>query len=76
MREKGFKNLIVGQTDGMVRKCKDNLLEAGADIVLTKPLTVSMVVMLISHVRLQGSLSQPNRTLECAGKTLKWVEKA
>lgn len=75
LREGGFKNLIVGVTGNIMADDIAEYLRAGADIVFGKPLKMSMLNLLLRHVREEGSLSQPGMILMETGSEMEWVSK-
>ena len=72
LRQNGFQHLIIGVTGNVL---EDDLLEyyrAGADLVLTKPLKMAMLLLIIQHINHHGFHSKPGMVLVVASNRLQW----
>ena len=75
LRSDGFRNLIVGLTGSALDDDVAAFESAGADLVLSKPLQVSLLVTLLEHVQDVGVESRQNMRLEVTHNSLLWVPK-
>eukprot|EP01035_Chromulina_nebulosa_P025498 gene25498-biopygen16487 len=78
LREEGFGSLVIGVTGNALDADVNEYLSAGADMVLGKPVKMSMLKMVLRHVKENGPLSRPDMNLvevERSG-VLSWMPKA
>jgi len=77
LREGGFAQLVVGVTGNVLDDDVMHYLCAGADMVITKPVRVTLLKMLLLHVMQHGTLSRPGMELFEGphGVSLIWREK-
>jgi len=73
LREGGFKNLVVGVTGNVLEDDVAEYLQAGADIILGKPMKINVLGMVFRHVEESGYTSQPGMTLVEHSNRLKWL---
>ena len=59
MRDQGFKGAIVGVTAATIGEQRSDLLGAGADLVLSKPLTKESIIEAFEQLFHSGRLKQP-----------------
>ncbi len=57
LRSLGYKNLIIGVTGNAMDSDISSFEEAGADMILTKPLRVNLLDKVLEYVRIHGCLS-------------------
>jgi CheY-like chemotaxis protein len=71
----GFCQLIIGLTGNVLDDDVREYLQAGADMVLGKPLKIGMLQLLIQHIEQYGAASmQPYSVLrESSEGPLEWV---
>jgi len=72
LREGGFRNLVVGVTGNVLEDDVAEYLQAGADIILGKPMKINVLGMVFKHVKESGYTSQPGMTLVEHSNRLKW----
>ena len=77
LREGGYGNLVVGVTGNVLEHDVAEYLSAGADMIMGKPVKMSLLSMLLRHVREHGFLSESNMKLseEKRGGLLAWKKK-
>ena len=74
LREGGYVNLVVGVTGNVLEHDVTEYLSAGADMIMGKPVKMSLLSMLLRHVKENGFLSKPDMKLTEAkrGGRLSW----
>ena len=72
MRESGFKNLVVGVTGNVLDDDVIEFQDAGADIVMGKPVRMNLLSTILRHLKNEGSLSRPGMTLVAEHDVLVW----
>ena len=78
LREDGFAHLVVGVTGNVLEDDVIEYLDAGADMVMGKPVKMDMLRMLLRHVKEHGNLSRPDMYLSEAehdATLLEWNKK-
>jgi CheY-like chemotaxis protein len=76
LRAGGYKHLIVGVTGYVLEEDVAEYRNAGADLILSKPLRVNVMNMLLKHMRENGCISVPGMTLRFSQShpnSLVWV---
>ncbi len=63
MRKAGYANLVIGVTGNVLDDDVAQYLSAGADMIMSKPMWVTVLQMLLRHVREHGTLSRENMQL-------------
>ena len=72
LRANGYKNLVIGVTGNVLDDDVIEFLAAGADIVLGKPIKMTLLSTILHHFKNEGSLSRPGMTLVEEQETLVW----
>ena len=72
LRANGYKNLVIGVTGNVLEDDVIEFLAAGADIVLGKPIKMTLLSTILHHLKNEGSLSRPGMTLVEEQQTLVW----
>ena len=72
MREGGYRNLVVGVTGNVLDNDVIEFLDAGANIILGKPVRMNLLSAILFHVKNEGSLSRPGMTLVADQDVLVW----
>jgi CheY-like chemotaxis protein len=67
--------LVVGVTGNVLEDDIAEYLDAGADLVLSKPIKFTSLMMLLRFGEAHGFVSQPNMTLVEHGNHLEWVSR-
>ena len=78
LREEGFPNLVVGVTGNVLDEDVVEYVNAGADMVMGKPVKTDMLKMLVRHVKENGNRSRRDMQLsemELDGGRLAWTKK-
>lgn len=75
IRQVGYKYIIAGVTGNVLEDDIRSYLKAGADIVLAKPLQVTNLVNLLTHIDIHGGVSQPAMKLSQSAGVIAWVAK-
>lgn len=77
LRAEGYSFLIIGLTGNVMDEDIAEYLEAGADLVLAKPMKGGALDAIIKLVETVGPASRPDmRLVEVAGtQTMRWVPK-
>ena len=63
LREGGYGNLVVGVTGNVLEHDVTEYLASGVDMIMSKPVKMSLLGMLLRHVKEHGFLSQPDMKL-------------
>jgi DNA-binding response OmpR family regulator len=74
LRKEGFDRLIIGVTGNVFEEDVKDYMDAGVDMVLSKPLRMDVLMLLLKHVNENGTASIPKMTLSPQSNTLMWVE--
>jgi len=77
LRDQGYNNLVFGLTGSECSQDRHALLAAGADMVLTKPLTMSILVQIMALLAKHGppSMWSQGHTLTYLDGTIMWQQK-
>ncbi len=75
MRQAGYPYLIVGVTGNVLEDDIIEYLQAGADMVLGKPLQAASLTLLLNHIQTNGAESIHDMKLIETSKNLEWVPK-
>jgi signal transduction histidine kinase len=73
MRAAGYPYIIAGVTGNVMDDDIRQYLDAGANIIYGKPVKLPALKLLVSHIKKEGSLSQPGKTLVEEDGVMKWV---
>ena len=73
LRAAGYRHLIIGCTGNVMEEDTEEYLEAGADMILAKPMRINQLDLLIVHINSHGSLSIPNMKLKEVNNKLTWI---
>jgi len=76
LRDQGYSNLVFGLTGSECSQDRHALLAAGADMVLTKPLTMSILVQIMALLAKHGppSMWSQGHTLTYLDGTIMWQQ--
>lgn len=72
LRERNFKNIIVGATGNVLDEDVVEFLDAGADAVFFKPISFAMVNSLISFLRTNGGSRREGHVLKHSEIEVSW----
>ena len=74
LREAGYVQLVVGVTGNILDEDVDNYLVAGADMVIGKPVKMTLLKKLLRFAKEHGAASRPGMHLmeDLSGKYLTW----
>jgi hypothetical protein len=74
LREAGYVQLVVGVTGNILDEDVDNYLVAGADMVIGKPVKMTLLKKLLRFAKEHGAASRPGMRLteDLSGKHLTW----
>jgi len=72
LRRLGYRNLIVGVTGNVLENDVIEFYRAGADLVLAKPLKMTMLLLIIQHINQKGFRSKLGKILVVVSNRLQW----
>jgi len=76
LRQEGYMKLVVGVTGNVLDDDVVEFLDAGADMVMGKPMKMTSLTALLQHVKRHGPLSKRGMILsEERNGTLTWKTK-
>ena len=73
LRAAGFRNIIAGITGNVMVEDKLEFLNAGANIVLSKPVSKATIEKLLQLVEIEGPEIRPKMIIEMKGDAMAWV---
>ena len=74
LRLGGYNNLLVGVTGNVLEDDMAEYLDAGADIILTKPMKINVLLMLLHFIDFNGVMSRKGYTLVEHNNALQWSQ--
>jgi len=75
LRLGGYNNLLVGVTGNVLEDDMAEYLDAGADIILTKPMKINVLLMLLQFINTNGVMSRQGWTLVEHNNALQWLQR-
>ena len=72
MREGGYTNLVVGVTGNVLDDDVMEYEDAGADIIMGKPVRMNVLSTILRHVVHNGPVSRPGMTLVVDRDVMVW----
>ena len=75
LRNDGFDGLIVGVTGCAMDDDVDAYVQAGADLGVIKPLSITLLTNLVTHVQEHGYGSRPGFKLIRVGSRFSWISR-
>eukprot|EP01031_Cornospumella_fuschlensis_P026290 gene26290-31757_t len=73
LRRKGFRHLILGVTGNSMIDELNDFLNAGTDIVITKPMRLQLIDQVLLLIKERGCVSIPDSRIMSKDDTMKWV---
>ena len=73
MRANGYRNLIIGVTGNVLDDDIQKYLQAGADLILGKPLKMDKLIALLKFAEVYGTISHPGKRLMERDGQLCWI---
>eukprot|EP00607_Mallomonas_marina_P010088 CAMPEP_0182419394 /NCGR_PEP_ID=MMETSP1167-20130531/3864_1 /TAXON_ID=2988 /ORGANISM="Mallomonas Sp, Strain CCMP3275" /LENGTH=479 /DNA_ID=CAMNT_0024594303 /DNA_START=177 /DNA_END=1616 /DNA_ORIENTATION=- len=75
LRREGFDRMIIGLTGCAMDDDIKKYVDAGADLVLTKPMNITALDSVLRLIHQQGTKSYPHKQLKFYGEILQWTER-